>query len=176
MNNVTLIGRLCKDPEVRTFKSKDGSDVRQATFTLAVDRAGDDADFIRCQAYGKTAELVEEWCEKHLGFVPEVTHKKDPLMLWLFDDRTVQVVPTQKALDEGKTLKSSYKDSVIVKLRDQSVPETEKLPLTIPSAWRPMQATSWQLWPTAVWILPLCPPMRLLPSIIRPRARFRFWP
>lgn len=64
MNNVTLIGRLCKDPEVRTFKSKDGSDVRQATFTLAVDRAGDDADFIRCQAYGKTAELVEEWCEK----------------------------------------------------------------------------------------------------------------
>lgn len=37
--------------------------------------------------------FVEEWCEKHLGFVPEVTHKKDPLMLWLFDDRTVQVEP-----------------------------------------------------------------------------------
>jgi len=43
--------------------------------------------------YWSASRFIAEWCEKHLGFVPEVTHKKDPLMLWLVDDRTVQVEP-----------------------------------------------------------------------------------
>ena len=64
MNNVTLIGRLCKDADMRTFKSKNDGDVLQATFTLAVDRNADDADFIRCIAYGKTAEIVEKYTAK----------------------------------------------------------------------------------------------------------------
>jgi hypothetical protein len=38
-------------------------------------------------------EFVQEWCQYHLGFVPEITHQKDHLMLWLVDDRTVQVEP-----------------------------------------------------------------------------------
>lgn len=38
-------------------------------------------------------EFIQDWCWKVLGFVPEVTHEKDYLMLNLFDDRCVQVEP-----------------------------------------------------------------------------------
>lgn len=65
MNHVTLIGRLTKDPEVRYTQS--GTPV--GTFTLAVDRrvAKDkpkEADFIPCVVWGKTAEVVGNWCKK----------------------------------------------------------------------------------------------------------------
>ena len=36
-------------------------------------------------------EYIEEWSEKHLGFIPEIVSAKDHLMLYLFDDRVVQV-------------------------------------------------------------------------------------
>lgn len=38
-------------------------------------------------------EFIQDWCWKVLGFVPEITHEKDYLMLNLFDDRVVQVEP-----------------------------------------------------------------------------------
>ena len=38
-------------------------------------------------------EFIQEWCYRNLGFVPEITHEKDHLMLNLFDDRVVQVEP-----------------------------------------------------------------------------------
>jgi hypothetical protein len=38
-------------------------------------------------------EFIQDWCYIHLGFVPEITHEKDHLMLNLFDDRVVQVEP-----------------------------------------------------------------------------------
>ncbi len=60
MNNVTLIGRLVRDPETRY-----SGEMAVTTFTLAVDRQGKDkgADFIRIVSFGKTAEL----CEKYLA-------------------------------------------------------------------------------------------------------------
>lgn len=65
MNHVTLIGRLTKDPEVRYTQS--GTAV--GTFTLAVDRRVQkdkpkEADFIPCVVWGKTAEIVGNWCKK----------------------------------------------------------------------------------------------------------------
>jgi hypothetical protein len=39
------------------------------------------------------SDYIKEWCENYLGFIPEITDKKDYLMLWLVDDRTVQVEP-----------------------------------------------------------------------------------
>ncbi len=38
-------------------------------------------------------ELLEEWCEKHLGKVVPITCKKDFHMWKLYDDRAVQVEP-----------------------------------------------------------------------------------
>ena len=63
MNNVVLIGRLTKDPELKYIPQ---SETAVANFTLAVDRPmakEKTADFIRIVAFGKTAEL----CEKYLA-------------------------------------------------------------------------------------------------------------
>lgn len=64
MNVAMMIGRLTKDPEVRVTNS--GKSV--STFTLAVDRRfskeKNEADFIPCVAWGKTAEIVGNYCDK----------------------------------------------------------------------------------------------------------------
>lgn len=65
MNNVQLVGRFTKDPEVRY--SDGGTTV--ARFTVAVDRrfrkeGQQEADFISCVAFGKTAEFIEKWFHK----------------------------------------------------------------------------------------------------------------
>ena len=64
MNNVILMGRLTKDPDVRT--SQNG--VVSARFTLAVDRHSktdpNAADFPSCVAFGKTAEVVRDYLKK----------------------------------------------------------------------------------------------------------------
>lgn len=63
MNNVTLIGRLARDPEVKSTSN----DNMVANFTLAVDRPMSKektADFIRIVCFGKTAELVERYLSK----------------------------------------------------------------------------------------------------------------
>ena len=65
MNSVQIIGRICRDPEVRY--SQNGNDSTAiARFTVAVDRrfkkeGGDTADFISCVAFGKTAEFIEKY-------------------------------------------------------------------------------------------------------------------
>lgn len=64
MNNVTIIGRLYKDPEVRI------GDTTIARFGVAVNRdfknkeGKYDADFISCIAFGKTAEFIEKYFSK----------------------------------------------------------------------------------------------------------------
>ena len=45
-------------------------------------------------------EVVAYWCSKNLGFIPEITHQKDHLMLELYDDRVKQVVPNEGWLVE----------------------------------------------------------------------------
>lgn len=68
MNSTQLIGRVCRDIEVRY--SQNGNDSTAiARFTVAVDRrfkkeGGDTADFISCVAFGKTAEFLEKYFKK----------------------------------------------------------------------------------------------------------------
>ena len=63
MNKIILIGRLTKDPEV-SFIPTNGKEV--ARFSLAVTRAykKDEADFINCKAFGKTAETIANYITK----------------------------------------------------------------------------------------------------------------
>lgn len=66
MNNVSLIGRLTKDPE--SVATQSGNHF--CRFTLAVDRRvkqGEEkqADFIPCKAFGKTADTLCQY--KHKG-------------------------------------------------------------------------------------------------------------
>ena len=64
MNKVILMGRLTRDPEVRYSQGENSSAV--ARYTLAVDRrfkrqGEQDADFIGCVSFGKTAEFIEKY-------------------------------------------------------------------------------------------------------------------
>ena len=60
MNRVELIGRITKNPELQSTTS--GKSV--VSFTLAVQRDKDNADFINCTAWGKTAELISNYTGK----------------------------------------------------------------------------------------------------------------
>lgn len=63
MNKVVLVGRLTKDPELRYAA---GSDIAVCKFTVAVNRQGkkDEADFINCVAFNKTAETIANYLVK----------------------------------------------------------------------------------------------------------------
>lgn len=74
MNNVALIGRLTSDPELRYIQSTGTANVR---FTLAVDKGlsrdkrmefeqqnKPTADFIRCVAWGRAAEVIAQYVSK----------------------------------------------------------------------------------------------------------------
>jgi len=69
MNNVVLMGRLTRDPDIR-YSNQGEQQMAIARFSLAVDRRfkrdGSDqsADFISCVAFGKTAEFVEKYVNK----------------------------------------------------------------------------------------------------------------
>ena len=69
MNNVVLMGRLTRDPDVR-YSTQGDSQMAVARFTLAVDRRfkrdGNEqsADFISCVAFGKTGEFIEKYVTK----------------------------------------------------------------------------------------------------------------
>ena len=66
INNVTLVGRLTRDPELRYTPSN----IAITTFNLAVNRnfknqAGDrEADFISCIMWRQQAENFANWCKK----------------------------------------------------------------------------------------------------------------
>ena len=66
MNKVELIGRLTKDPEIRTTANQ----VAFCNFTLAVDRSFKDsngqrqADFINCVAWRQTATFIQKYFRK----------------------------------------------------------------------------------------------------------------
>lgn len=67
MNKVILIGRLARDPELRTT----AGNVSVATFTIAVSRpfspqnGGDSgADFISCVVWRRAAENLAKYCHK----------------------------------------------------------------------------------------------------------------
>ena len=60
MNNVVLVGRLTKEPQLK--KTNGGTSVCE--FTLAVQRDKDNADFPNVVTFGKTAENLAQWQHK----------------------------------------------------------------------------------------------------------------
>lgn len=77
MNNVILLGRLVRDPEVSVK-----GDATMARFTLAVNRSysknGEQkADFINCTAWRKTAELIGNYFSKGERMLVEGSWRMD---------------------------------------------------------------------------------------------------
>ena len=70
INRVVLIGRLTRDPELR--KTQSGMSV--CSFTLAVNRRQNqdgtqEADFINCVSFGRTAEFAEKYFRQGLKII-----------------------------------------------------------------------------------------------------------
>ena len=81
MNKVILMGRLTKDPEVKT---------NMVRYTLAVDRRGDGADFIGCKCFGKTADFAWKYLRKGTkilveGHIQTGSYEKDGQTVYTTD-------------------------------------------------------------------------------------------
>ena len=83
MNSCQLVGRMVADPEIKY--TNDGKSI--AKFRIAVDRqfkkeGQPDADFLNCNAFGKTAEFIEKYFHKgmKIGLVGRIqtgSYEKD---------------------------------------------------------------------------------------------------
>lgn len=58
MNNINITGNITAKPVIR------GTEKKAANFTVAVRGRGEHTDFIRCVAFGKTAEYLEKNADK----------------------------------------------------------------------------------------------------------------
>lgn len=109
MNKVILMGRLTRDPEVKTTQNQ----VEVCSFTLAVDRkyknadGKKDADFISCVAWRKAAQLLGQYFKKgsRLGVVGSVSTRT-------YDDKEgKKVYVTEVAVDEIEFIDSKKDDA-----------------------------------------------------------------
>lgn len=116
MNNVTLLGRLTRDPELKYTQS--GTAVTR--ITVAVDRGlskekrqaaqannQPTADFINCIGWGKTAELISNYFSKgnQIGIVGRIqtgSYEKNGQMVY-----TTDVVINSVSFIESKNANNS---------------------------------------------------------------------
>ena len=81
LNRVLLAGNLTRDPQVRFFANEKAV----ADFGLAINRRSKDADgqtkdettFVDCEAWGRDAELIGQYCQKGRGIFVEGRLKLD---------------------------------------------------------------------------------------------------
>ena len=114
MNNVSLIGRLTKAAEVRTFgKGRDA--VQLCRFTLAI-RDGKDKDgnertqFISCAAWGSVCDILEQYTKKGDmlavdGKLVQNNYEKDGQTVYQTEVRvnSVYLLPNPANDDSGKS-------------------------------------------------------------------------
>lgn len=97
---------------------EEGAKVKILTARVAPRKDGSNAEDAR--------KHIEKWCEKNLGFVPEITHEKDALMETLYDDRVQQVIPnTGITMEEAskRLFEHGQKDTVAQVLIDYLMDE-----------------------------------------------------
>lgn len=93
MNRVVFMGRLTRDPELRS-SSTEG--IRIARFTLAIDRirknknGEKEADFIPCLAFGTQADFAEKYLKKGIkicvsGRMQSGSYEKDGSTIYTLD-------------------------------------------------------------------------------------------
>lgn len=104
INNVTLVGRLTKSPEVKVL----GQGTAVCNFTLAVNRpyknadtGENEADFIQCQAWKGQAEFIGAYLEKGsligiTGAINTRTYDKDGVTKYITEVNVNQVQSLEK--------------------------------------------------------------------------------
>ena len=118
MNNVTLMGRMTSDPNIRN------ASITVATYTLAVDRrfkkdGEPTADFIRCVAFNKAAEFAEKYF--HKGIKIAITGR---IQTGSYEDKDGKTIHTTDIIVESQEFAESKNAS---REQEQARPEpTEK--------------------------------------------------
>lgn len=122
MNNVNLIGRLTKDPEIKN--SEKGKVT--ARFTLAVSKRNGEADYIPIVAFDKGAEFAEKYFCKGLrvavfGRISTGSYvNKEGKKIY-----TIEVVADIFEFADGKRLENDKKDVAAPEIKN--IPESEEI-------------------------------------------------
>lgn len=123
MNKVSLVGRLTRQVELRY--SKEGKAI--ARYTLAINRSHkrDEADFISCLSFGKTAEVVAQYTDKGslIGVSGEIrtgSYEKDGKRIYTFEVMGNEI----ELLDSKKSENNQvpFKGEKTIELDDDSLP------------------------------------------------------
>ena len=124
INNVVLVGRLTRDPELRYTPSN----VAVATFSLAVSRnfknqAGDyEADFISCIMWRQQAENFANWLKK--GALVGITGR---IQTRSYDNQQGQrVYVTEVVAESFQTLEKKDNSANNASMENQIPPSFEK--------------------------------------------------
>lgn len=124
INNVVLVGRLARDPELRYTPSN----IAVATFSLAVNRnfknqAGDrEADFISCIMWRQQAENFANWLKK--GALVGITGR---IQTRSYDNQQGQrVYVTEVVAESFQTLEKKDNTANNASMENQIPPSFEK--------------------------------------------------
>ncbi|CCL00301.1 Single-stranded DNA-binding protein (Helix-destabilizing protein) [Clostridioides difficile] len=117
MNQVVLVGRLTRDPELKYIP---GTGTAVASFTIAVDRnyinkeGKRDTDFIPIEVIGKSAEYCANYITKGKLVALEGNIKVDNYQTQSGEKRTFTKVSTKsvQSLESKSKSSNSYKESV----------------------------------------------------------------
>ena len=106
MNNVNLVGRLVRDPELKY--GKDGKAILKTS--VAVSRTKEITDFINIVAFGKTAELIAEYHNKGdlialSGAIWTGSYEKEGVKVYTFEVCVNQVTFVKSAEKKENTEK-----------------------------------------------------------------------
>ncbi|MCA1065429.1 single-stranded DNA-binding protein [Rossellomorea sp. AcN35-11] len=122
INQVTLVGRLTKDPEAK--KTLEGKSVLNAT--IAVNRhyknqqGQVDTDFVLCTVWNRAAENMEKYCRK--GSVVGVTGR---IQTRFYDNEQGKRTYVTEVVAENVRFMDSRRESI-------SIPEPQKEPIELP--------------------------------------------
>lgn len=117
MNQVALVGRLTRDPELKYIP---GTGTAVASFTIAVDRnyinkdGKRDTDFIPIEVIGKSAEYCANYITKGKLVALEGNIRVDNYQTQSGEKRTFTKVSTKsvQSLESKSKSNNSYKESV----------------------------------------------------------------
>lgn len=111
MNKVVLMGRLTRDAEVTYRADGNGGELAIARYTLAVDRRykrdEQSADFIRCVAFGKSAEFAEKYLHQGTKIVLE-----GRIQTGSYQDKDGKTVYTTEVVVESQEFAESKKSQI----------------------------------------------------------------
>lgn len=126
MNKVILMGRLTADPDVK--RTEGDNPMVIARYTLAVDRrfkkdGEQNADFIRCIAFGKGGEFAEKYL--HKGIKIAVTGR---IQTGSYTNQDGQTVYTTDVVVEEQEFAESKASAPAAEETPSAAPQEEALP------------------------------------------------